>query len=87
MRYRRKKKFSKAYRALPPEIRAKVVKAFKLFKQNQRHPSLRVKKMEGKQDIYEGRIDQNYRFTFHYEDDQVVFRNVGKHDILDDETD
>jgi len=75
------------YNQLPDEVKAKVAKVFDLFRQNPRHPSLRVKKMRGLENIYEGRIDQDYRFTFHYEGDLVVFRKIGKHDILDDESD
>jgi mRNA interferase RelE/StbE len=89
MRYWRKKKFIKAYRALPPEIKEKVRKAFELFKQDPKHPSLHTKKIKGikGQDVFEGRIDKSYRFTFHYDGDEVVFRNIGPHDIVDEEAD
>lgn len=36
--------------------------------------------------VWEGRVDIHYRFTFHYEGDTVVFRNIGHHDILDKKT-
>jgi plasmid maintenance system killer protein len=47
---------------------------------------LGVKKMQEYQGVWEGRIDQQYRFTFHYErhpesDETIcVFRNVDNHD-------
>ena len=75
------------YNQLPDEIKAKVAKAFDLFRQNPGHPSLGVKKMQGFGNRYEGRIDQSYRFTSHFEEDIAVFTKIGKHDILDDETD
>jgi hypothetical protein len=57
---------------------------------NPDHLSLQVKQMKGKyKDIWEGRVDQFYRFTFEYyrdaETNEMVcsFRNVGRHDILD----
>jgi len=86
MIYRRTERFRKAFRALPHEIQEKVVKAFVLFQTDQRHPSLMLKKMQGYPNIWEGRIDQQYRFTFEYRRDEAtgesicVFRNVDNHD-------
>jgi hypothetical protein len=42
MRYVRTKRFKKAAAKLPREIQAKAAKAFMLFKENPRHPSLGV---------------------------------------------
>jgi hypothetical protein len=36
-------------------------------------------------DVWEGRVDIHYRFTFHYEDDLCVFRNIGPHTIVERE--
>jgi mRNA interferase RelE/StbE len=86
MIYRRTERFKKAYQALPIEIRSKVAKVFQLFQENPRHPSLGIKKIKGWDEIWEGRIDQDYRFTFHYEkseqggDVMCIFRNVDSHD-------
>ena len=86
MIYRRTERFRKAFKALPRAVQEKVVKAFALFQQDQRHPSLLIKKMQGRAGIWEGRIDQDYRFTYHYEKgrfpDEIVcvFRNVDSHD-------
>lgn len=86
MIYRRTDRFKKAYQSLPKYIRKKVFKAFDLFQNDPTHPSLGVKKMQGYEGIWEGRIDQKYRFTFHYERDLetgetlCVFRNVDNHD-------
>ena len=85
MIFRRTERFLKAFRALSADIQGKSLKAFKLFEGNQRHPSLRVKKMEGHEGIWEARVDLKYRFTFHYEKDSsgevyCVFRNVDNHD-------
>jgi mRNA-degrading endonuclease RelE of RelBE toxin-antitoxin system len=86
MIYRRTERFKKAYRTLPEPIRQKVAKAFLLFQENPSHPSLGIKKVQGHAGIWEGRIDQQYRFTFHFEKDRAtgdticVFRNVDNHD-------
>ena len=83
MRYVRLPSFKRAFQRLPHGIQVKVGKAFLLFKENPRHPSLHVKRMEGMPGVWEGRIDIHYRFTFHYEGDTAVFRNIGTHDILE----
>ena len=86
MIYRRTSHFKKAYQVLPKPIRQKVTKAFILFQTDPYHPSLGVKKMRGHKSIWEGRIDRQYRFTFHFERGEAtgeticVFRNVDNHD-------
>ena len=85
MKYIRTERFKKAAVKLPHEIQTKVAKAFLLFKDNPRHPSLGVKRVQGMPDVWEGRIDIHYRFTFHYEGDACVFRNIGLHEIVERE--
>jgi len=46
------------------------------------HPSVRVKKIQGTHDRWEGSVTMKYRFTFHFEADTVVFRSIGTHAIL-----
>ncbi len=88
MIYQATPRFKKASRALPRPIKRKASKAFALFKENPRHPSLGVKKIRGTENLWEGRIDRSYRFTFEYLEDPesgeliCVFRNVGRHDII-----
>lgn len=87
MIYRRRPKFKKSFAKLPRDVQEKAAKAFELFKENPRHPSLNIKKMEGYDDIWEGRLDDFWRFTFEYvtEEGETIcyFRNIGRHDILD----
>jgi hypothetical protein len=86
MIYRRSARFLKAYEDLPHEIQGKAKQAFTLFRENRDHPSLVIKKIRGMEGVWEGRIDRQYRFTFHYEKDEAsgeticVFRNVDNHD-------
>ncbi len=86
MIYRRSERFRKAFKNLPPPVQEKVIKAFRLFQENPPHPSLGIKKIKGMEGIWEGRIAQDYRFTFQYETDQqtgeklCVFRNIDSHD-------
>ncbi len=74
--------FIRDYRALPDQIQNTVDKKLKLFLNNQRHPSLNIKKMQDPRDIWEGRITKGYRFTFRMEGEVCLLRRLGTHDIL-----
>ena len=74
--------FKKDFQSLPKEIQKITERKLRLFVQNFRHPSLRVKKMEGLQNIWEGSITKSYRFTFLIKNNICILRRVGTHDIL-----
>ncbi len=76
------KAFKKDYKSLSPKIQEKTDKAISLLLSNLTHPSLRVKKMSGQENIWEGSITMQYRFTFHVEKDIFILRRVGTHNIL-----
>src|SRR5439155_2404530 len=75
-------RFARDFRSLPPDIQRRAAKQLQLLLDNPRHPSLRIKKMEGSQDIWEGRISKGYRFTFQVRNDTYILRRIGAHDIL-----
>ena len=76
-------RFRREFTALPVSIKGRARKQLVLFSQDPRHPSLQTKKMEGRGDIWEGRITRDYRFTFTIEGDQYILRRIGPHRILD----
>jgi mRNA interferase RelE/StbE len=80
MRFRRLVSFADAYHDLTPEERKRVEKALRLLAENWRHPSLRVKRMQGVEDVWEARATLSLRITFQLEGDIIVLRNVGRHD-------
>jgi len=86
MKYRRTKSFSRDFASLPNYIQLQVKEKFELFKTDLFHPSLRVKKMQGETDIWEGHITMDYVFTFHWDETEegapiIVFRRIGSHSI------
>ncbi len=89
MKYRRTEVFRKAFASLPKDMQELATKAFNQFQKDSSHPSLGVKKMVGRPNIWEGRISRKHRFTFAYVSDPktgeriCVFRNIGPHSILD----
>ena len=81
-KYRFSNRFKKQYKSLPLEIRQAFNEKLPLFLIDMLHPSLRVKKIQGVENRWEGSVTMKYRFTFHFDDDTVVFRTIGTHDIL-----
>ncbi|MCB9138100.1 MAG: hypothetical protein H6642_07125 [Caldilineaceae bacterium] len=95
MQYRRSKRFTKSFGKLPSNIQAKAKKALALFAEQPTypyHPSLEIKKIKGRKrndEVWEGRVDIYYRFTFSIltaEDGEMIvyLRNIGGHDIIPD---
>ena len=81
MRFARTKPFTKQYAKLPLAIRKKVDRQIKHLAQDIRHPAINAKKMIGVGDIWEARVDRQYRFTFQIQDDIIILRKVGTHEI------
>ena len=76
------KTFVRDYRKLPQDIRKLTDKQLGLLLSNPKHPSLNLKKMKDPRDIWEGRVDLSYRFTFQITEDVYLLRKVGTHDVL-----
>lgn len=80
MRITRTEGFKKDFKQLPKYVQKKFEGKIKLFMENIRHPSLRVKKMEGHTNRWEASIDMFYRLTFEMHDDFYMLRRIGPHD-------
>jgi len=74
--------FDRDYSRLPPSIKERVDKQLALLLSNPGHPSLRLKKMRGAEDIWEVRITGGYRLTLVIAGELLVLRRVGPHDVL-----
>ena len=73
--------FSKQFKQLPSHLQTKLRRQLTYLAQDMRHPSLHAKKMAGKSDIWEARVDYHYRFTFQIRSGIIVLRAVGTHQI------
>ena len=80
--YQFSRRFKKEYTNLPKEIQKAFDEKLSLFLKQQSHPSLRVKRIQGTKNRWEGSITMKYRFTFEFFKDGVLFRAIGTHDIL-----
>ena len=81
-RYRFTKRFKKEYNNLPKEIQRAFDKKLSLFIEDATHSSLRVKRIQGTKQRWEGSVTKNNRFTFEFIENTVLFRTIGTHDIL-----
>jgi mRNA interferase RelE/StbE len=82
MKLQRSERFKREFQSLPATIQRRAEKQLALFLNNSRHPSLRIKKMQGIPGIWEGRITRSYRFTFELHNDLCILLRIGTHDIL-----
>lgn len=74
------KKFLKSYIRLPQNIRNKTDKQLQFLLQDLRYPSLQTKKVQGLEDVWEGRVDRHYRFLFMVKEDIILLITIGPHD-------
>ena len=73
-------RFQRAYNDLTDDDAERVKKALRLLVGNPRHPSLRVKRMQGTDHIWEASASLSIRLTCEMHGDLIVLRNVGAHD-------
>lgn len=73
--------FERSYEKLPQSIQKKTSRILKFLVDDLRHPSIRAKKIQGADDVWEGRVDKFHRFTFEIKDDDIILRSIGVHDI------
>ena len=84
--YQFTKRFKKEYNNLPQNIQKAFDQKLRLFLEDNSHTSLRVKRILGTGDRWEGSVTMKYRFTFQFSDDTVIFRAIGTYDILQKES-
>lgn len=75
-------RFKKGYKGLPKEIQKTFDQKLQIFLKDMTHPSLRVKRIQGTRDRWEGSVTMKYRFIFEFSEDILIFRAIGTHDIL-----
>lgn len=75
--------FKKCFKKLPREIQELFSEKIRLLVSSKlTHPSLRIKKMNGTDQIWEGSITMNYRFTFELIEGGIFLRKIGTHNVL-----
>jgi mRNA interferase RelE/StbE len=73
-------RFKKSYKKLEANDKKVIQKKLALMRRNPQHPSLRTKKVQGTDDIFECSINMSLRMTWEYEGESILLRVVGNHD-------
>jgi mRNA-degrading endonuclease RelE of RelBE toxin-antitoxin system len=63
----------------PAEVRKAFFKQIKLLEQNLRHPSLKAKKYDESQDLWQARVNKAWRFYFKIESDTYIIARIVPH--------
>ena len=71
--------FWRLYRALPKLVQARADKAFALLRQSPGHPSLRLKKVNGRGSFWSARVGLDYRVLAIEEDGGLHWFWIGSH--------
>lgn len=72
-------RFWKAFSELSPELQRQAREAYRLFRDNPKHPSLRFKKVHPERPIYAARVSRNYRALGVLAGDEIIWFWVGAH--------
>ena len=72
-------RFWAAYRAMPTEVRDAAQKAYRLFRQNPKHPGLQFKKVHDREPVYSVRVTVAYRAVGLLENEGVTWFWIGSH--------
>ena len=76
-------RFQKHYKKLSPEEKAQFKRKLRTFAENPLHPSLRTKRIQGTDDLFEFSVNMDIRVIWFYEGDSLVaLIDIGHHDIL-----
>ncbi len=74
--------FDRDYERLPEAVKGRVDKQLRILMDNPAHPSLRLKRIQGTEDLWEARVTAGYRLTIQIVGDTFVLRRVGSLDVL-----
>ena len=74
------RRFQRAYLNLSLDDAERTQKALGFMSENLRRPSLKVKKIQGTDNIWEARAGLPIRITFEIKENAIILRNVGRHD-------
>jgi len=79
MNLRYSSRFRINIRKLPKEVRDKFYKQAEYLLRDIRYPSLHAKKYDESQDIWQARVDKNYRFYFLIKDSIYFLLEIKRH--------
>ena len=69
----------KSFRSAPLPVQRAILKQTGLLAENLRHPSLRAKKYDESEDLWQARINKDWRFYFTIEADTCCIQDIIPH--------
>ena len=69
----------KALEDAPAEVRRAFFKQVRFLEQNLQHPSLHAKKYDETSDLWQARVNRDWRFYFHIVGDTYLIRDIITH--------
>jgi len=79
MKVRLTEEAGRQFHKLPTNLKKKARKQFSYLLEDFRHPSLNVKKFQGYENLWQGRIDKGYRFYFHIIEPDYIIVSIINH--------
>ena len=73
------KRFLDSLAEAPPAVQKAFLKQSQFLLEDFRHPSLRAKKYEGLEDIWQARVNRDWRFYFSIEGDVYRLHEIKPH--------
>lgn len=76
-------KFRKSYRKLSDIEQSQVKSKIRILAENPMHPSLRTKRIQGSNRLFECSVNMDIRIIWHYDGERIILLlDVGHHSIL-----
>jgi mRNA interferase RelE/StbE len=72
-------RFRRSYASAPAQIQTAFDRRAEVLISNLRHPSLRAKKYDASRDIWQARVNRDWRFYFRMEGDTYVLLDIIPH--------
>lgn len=72
-------KTAEIYKKLPEKVKKIFTKQIEFLERDLRHPSLRAKKYNEANDVWQARINNDWRFYFVIKNATIILINIQKH--------
>lgn len=77
------RRFQKHFKSFTEQEKKQLMNKLELLAENPMHPSLRTKRIQGAEDLYECSVNMDIRIIWYYEGNtMIILVDVGRHDIL-----
>lgn len=79
MQFRYTARFRRSYQDAPSEVRRAFDRRLALLMSNIRHPSLRAKKFSQSNNVWQARVNRDWRFYFLIQDETYILLDMMAH--------